>query len=117
MSCCYTQLGTFPHNEPINTGIVAEKSGKYVYRLNFLGAIIYKEQTVEAGDDLIVPVPFNENYSYELKVIDPDRENVVNPSNDDCDTWMFTTFIAIKENCNGTNECDDVDNLNDNPYS
>lgn len=119
MSCCFTDLGRVPHNEPIDLKIVAEKTGKYVFRLNYLGSIIYQEQTVESGDDLKIPGPVNESFTYELKVLDPDGLFVVNPENADCDTWIFTTFIGIKNSCNGTTECDDdvSDNISDNIYS
>ncbi len=106
MNCCKNELGSFPHNEPIDLNIVAEKSGKYVYRLLYLGSVIYKEQgDVEAGDDLILPIPFNENYTYELTIIDPELEPV---ELNDCSTFIFNTFTAIKSNCNG-NECIDAD--------
>lgn len=107
MDCCRTDLGKVPHNAPLALGQVALKAGKYVYRLNYLGAVIYQEQVVaEVGDDLIIPGPFNEDYAYELMVIDPDMIPVNNAQNEECLTWIFTTFLAVNTACNGTNECD-----------
>jgi hypothetical protein len=107
MSCCFTQLGRVPHNAPIELGIQAAKVGVYSFGLRFLGATVYQTQTIaEVGDELIIPGPFNEDYTYELTVTDPDGEVVVNEANGDCDTWVFTTFMSINQQCHGTNECD-----------
>ena len=118
MSCCFTNLGVVPHNEPLNLNIQAPSAGKYVYRLLYMGHIVYREQVVaEAGDDLVVPMPFNEDYNYELKIFDPAGAPLVNAENNNCDTWIFQTIIAIKNDCNNTPGCDaDNDPVNPYPY-
>jgi len=104
MACCFNDIGKQAHNEALNLNIQAPVAGKYIYRLNYLGRIIYQEQEVEEiGDDLIVPGPFNEDYTYEMKILTPDNQFLIV---EDCDTFIFTTFTAIKNSCNGTDECD-----------
>lgn len=94
MSCCTNDLGLKPHNQDINLGLDAEQDGEYKFILDFNGVKTTKKQTVEIGDDLILPRPFNEDFIYTMQIIRPDGTLLVV---DDCDTFIFKTYIAVGE--------------------
>lgn len=99
MACCLNDLGSKPHNEAVNIGIEAEQVGEYKYLLDFNGAKITKTQTVEIGDDLIVPKYFNEDYGYNFVIIQPDGTKL---EYNECENFYFQTYLAIGE-CNQGN--------------
>lgn len=103
MSCCLNDLGSFPHNEDINTGIAAPASG--LYRLRFAG-VNYSKFTkylnFDAGDDIVIPSgTLNEDAVFTLNIIKPDGSAY---SENDCENFSITTFINKVA-------CDDVDYL------
>lgn len=115
MNCCKTYLGQFFHNADINTGLVADFDGTYIFLFEFNGTIVsVKVEDVEAGDDLIVPQgQLNESYLYNFTIQDPNGDLVLNPD-DDCPNFSLKTIININSECNG-NPCNDPDPNNDTP--
>jgi hypothetical protein len=101
MSCCKTYLGSFPHNEPINTGITVTVSGTYTYLFEFAGTKFEKTQNVVydgiSPSPLIIPKGLNENYLYNLIIYDPNGNPILT---DGCENYTLKTFILT------TNECD-----------
>lgn len=105
MSCCKKYLGEFPHSENIKTGIIAAIAGKFTINLGFGSAFLIKEVTVSAGEEIVIPKPFNENYLYSFTIKDPNGDLV---EIDGCPNFTLKTFIQITDGC-PTNDCDDSD--------
>lgn len=103
MSCCVNDLGSFPHNRVIDTGLDAESAG--LHELRFQGANFVKFSkflNLGTGNDITIPVgTLNEDFVYNFEVIKPDGSKV---SVDDCTTFSLQTFI-------NKIACDDVDYL------
>lgn len=99
MSCCNNYLGEFPHNEPVNTGIIATVTGVYTIRLQFNGAIIKKEINVTQGDPIVIDQRLNENYLYKFTIENPNG-NLISQST--CENFSFKTFVNIDSGCDNT---------------
>lgn len=101
MSCCKNYLGSFPHSDHINTGLDAVGDGTYTFELEFAGAKFYKTQVVNGFDPtsppkLIIPKPFNENYTYTMQIKLPDGTYY---SVDGCTNHSFRTFVLVTDGC------------------
>jgi hypothetical protein len=96
MSCCIKDLGSFPHNRELNTGIVATITGQYQAILFFAGVRITRLFNGVIGSALKIPMPFNETYLYKLQIIKPDGTNL---SVDNCDNFAFRIYIAMDLTC------------------
>lgn len=74
MSCCKNDLGSFPHNKDIDTGLEADATG--VYELLFTGPNYVKFSKylqVALGDNIIIPQgTLNEDFQYMLVITKPD---------------------------------------------
>lgn len=92
MSCCYNDLGSFPHNRIIDTGIDAPSAG--IYELRFLGPNFTKFSKFIGfglGDDIEIPVgTLNEDFTYTLEIVLPSGSL---HSVDDCTNFRLSTFI------------------------
>lgn len=92
MSCCVNDLGSFPHNRVIDTGLDAVAAG--IYELRFTGANFTKFSkflNLGAGDDIEIPVGIlNEDFTYNFEVIQPDLTKM---EVDDCTTFGIQVFI------------------------
>lgn len=93
MSCCVNDVGSFPHNQDINTGIPVTVSGKYVVEMEFAGAKSIKELNIIAPSVITIPKPFNEDYTYKFKVRGPSGY----VSMDGCEEFTLKTYVAILE--------------------
>lgn len=93
MSCCVNNLGTFPHNQDINTGIPISVSGNYVVEMEYLGTVLYKRLSIIAPSVVTIPKPFNENYTYKFKVRGPN--GYVSMSG--CEEYTLKTFVETSE--------------------
>ena len=94
MVCCNNDLGSFPHNKTINTGINATQGGVYVAILIFGGMRLRREFSVDLGSLIKIPVPFNEDYLYSLQIEKPDGTL---HSLNSCTNFSFKTYIALKD--------------------
>lgn len=92
MSCCKNELGQFPHNRDINTGVSAVQSG--IHELRFTGpnyVRFSKFLTLAEFDDIVIPQGLlNEDCAYSLEIIQPDSTLL---SLTDCTNFALTTFI------------------------
>lgn len=112
MTCCKTYLGDYPHNEPVNTGITMGDPitdiGDWIVLLDFQGSKIKKVVAMTGPDDeLIIPLPFNENYNYNLTITKPDGS--LYQTADGCTNFGFKTYVSITPDCNGS-VCDNYSN-------
>ena len=96
MDCCVNDLGMKPHNEDLNTGIVADQTGNYKAILVFGAARITVTFPITLGNKIIVPRPFNEVYQYSMTIIKPDG-NVLEYNK--CPNFTFRTYINIDRLC------------------
>lgn len=96
MSCCNNYIGSFPHSDHINTGISVTQPGTYRFELEVFGAKFYKEQIVTGATTLIIPKPFNENYTYNMKIKKPDDTYL---AVDGCSDHSFKTFVLVTDEC------------------
>lgn len=103
MSCCLNDLGSFPHNRDINTGLAANGAG--VYELRFTGPNYSKFSKYIAfsdTEDIIIPAGIlNEDFQYTLEIFKPDGTNLLV---DECQYFGLRTFINIVS-------CDDIEYL------
>ena len=96
MSCCTNNLGAFPHNKNLNTGIDAVFTGQYKAILFFAGVRITRYFNGVIGADLIIPMPFNEMYQYKMQIEQPDGTLL---SYNGCTDFSFKTYIAMDLEC------------------
>lgn len=102
-NCCHNDLGCFPHNKDIDTGLLAEQAG--VYNLMFIGPNFSRFSKLiyfAIGAAIIIPKGvLNEDFQYTFQIIQPDGVAVLV---DTCPNFSFKTFINITD-------CDDIDYL------
>ena len=100
MACCKNNLGEFPHNRDIDTGVVALQTGTHELRLkaaNFTTQSLWLNVTL--GGNIIIPQGnLNENFTYSFTIIQPDG-TILEVT--DCSNFSLTTFIS-------TASCDDL---------
>lgn len=99
MSCCNNYLGEYPHNESVNTGIIASVTGIYTVRLQYGGVIIKKEIPTTQGQPIIITGRLNENYLYKFTVEDPNGNLISELA---CTNFSFRTYVNITSNCDTT---------------
>jgi hypothetical protein len=102
MPCC-KHFGNFPHNQDVVISIPSPEIGKYIFWIDFNGAVIRREYDNFYAGDLVIEGPFNENYTYTFTIENPNGDLV---EIDDCTQFTFKTFININSACNG-NLCED----------
>lgn len=100
--CCIIDLGSFPHNEDLETGLSASQFGDHKVQLFFSGARLTQVIPLTYYQEIIIPRPFNEDYLYKMQIIQPDGTLY---TQDDCDTFSFKIYLNINSPC-GT-DCDD----------
>jgi hypothetical protein len=105
MDCCVNNLGEFPHNADIDTGIIALVDGEYTLKLDIGGSSIIKKVTPGIGENIVIARPFNENFTYKLTIKDPNGDLV---EEDECSNFSFKTFVAITPPCPEP-DCEDED--------
>lgn len=101
--CCKKYLGEFPHNKDIDTKIIAAIAGTFIIRLDFGSSKLEKEIDLDAGDKIVIPRPFNENYLYNFTIEDPNGDLV---EIEECTNFSLKTYIGINDEC-PTDDCDD----------
>ena len=103
-NCCIVDIGSYPHNENVGTGLIATITGNHIVRLSYLGSIIPITVNVNQGEEIVIPNNrLNENYTYEFTVEGPDGELVESAY---CNTFKFKTYVNLNQPCDHT--CDDV---------
>ena len=103
MNCCLNDLGLKPHNEDVDTSVVASQTGVYQALIEFNGTIQRISFEGAASAKLIIPRPFNENFIYKFTMIAPDGSQV---TKDACPNFQFKTYVNINTSCNGMDyEC------------
>jgi hypothetical protein len=113
-NCCVNNLGRFPHNKQIDTGLVMIESGDYVVLMTAANGNEFELNfTLEGNENIKFDVGvLNENMQYDFQIRKPDDEIY---EYNDCPTFRLKTFINTqKDGC--ANPCDDTD-TNDGPYS
>lgn len=97
--CCQNDLGCFPHNKEIDTGLTAPEAG--IYKFFFSGPNFTKFEKIlyfGAGQAIkIAAGVLNEDFQYRLQIEKPDGTFW---SQDDCEFFAIKTFI-------NTISCDD----------
>jgi hypothetical protein len=92
MICCKNDLGTFPHNRDINTGIETTQAGIHEIRLkgpNFATQSLF--QNLDSGDEIVIPKGvLNEYFQYSMVIIQPDLTMI---ELTECSNFTFKTFI------------------------
>lgn len=92
MSCCKNDLGEFPHNQEILTGIDAAQTG--LHKLTFTGpnyTKFSKYLRFTAAEEIAIPVGLlNEDFQYTLVITQPDNTNI---EVDECENFSLRTFI------------------------
>lgn len=96
MACCKNDLGAFPHNEDIDTGVITDQSGVHIVHLQFGGAIHRKTISLVSGQTVKINRPFNENFIYTFTIQKPDGTLL---SVDACTTFVLQTYIALSDAC------------------
>ena len=97
MSCCITDLGRLGHNEDLDLQMQVQVAGTYRANIQFASATIVREFELAAGDDLIIPGPWNEDFVHTLEIEDPDGTLIMV---DYCTTIQFKTYLRITNDCN-----------------
>jgi len=96
MNCCIKDLGAYPHNKDLNTGIDATQTGQHKAILFFAGVRIERKFSGINGQKLVIPMPFNESYIYKLQILQPDGVTV---KVDDCEDFKFKIYLNIDLTC------------------
>lgn len=104
--CCSNNLGKFPHNKPVDTGILLDP-GTYTILIEGANDDIFElEKEIEAGEKLIFDIgELNENMIYKFQIRKED-DSLYTLNN--CTIFKLKTFINTKiDGC--TDNCDDAD--------
>lgn len=108
MNCCSNNLGMFPHNKEIDTGILCVIAGTYVINVDSAdGNKFAIEQEKEIADKIKFAIgDLNENMEHVFTVTDPNGELI---KINDCEFFKLQTYINTrKHEC--PDNCDDSDN-------
>lgn len=112
MICCSNNLGRFPHNKQIDTGIVVSDSGDYILRMEAANGNTFElVKTIDSPGNIKIEIgELNENMEYKFTVEKPDESFV---SINNCENFKLKTIINTQiDGC--TDPCDDSDS--DSPY-
>lgn len=104
MDCCINDLGRFPHNEIINTGIIAAQVGDHFLYMNApTGGTFTLVKNLAIGEALTIAIgQLNESMIYNFKVAQPDGALI---SVADCENFRLQTIINSQiDGC--SNPCD-----------
>lgn len=102
MDCCKTNLGKFPHNQNIDTGLVATQAGTHEFQFsaaNFT-ELSYKKY-FGIGDKIIIPKKvLNEDFVYSFVIKQPDgvtfKQDVDGVP---CENFILRTYVSTNNNC------------------
>lgn len=102
---CSIDLGRFPHNADIDTNLLASQNGGHSVIL-FMpnGSEVSKDLMLGIGDNIIIERPFNEDFQYSMKVLQPDGTYFVKDGNE---LFTFKVFINLKTCSNDDQPTDD----------
>jgi len=103
MECCKKDLGKFPHNQNIDTGLIAAKTGTHEFQFsaaNFTEFSYKKYFTI--GDKIIIPKKvLNEDFIYNFQIKQPDGTLFVAPFGDGgCENLVLRTYVSTNNLCN-----------------
>lgn len=104
MDCCKNELGNFPHNADIHTGIFVIGGGDYVFNAGKInGTILAFAVTIPDSDtpkELVIPKGIlNEDFYYCFTIKDPLGEPIIENY---CDTFCLKTYIETNTTCGNT---------------
>jgi hypothetical protein len=103
-NCCKIDLGSYPHNEDINTGLEAAQAGVHHVKLSYLGSIIPMDLTLSIGQEIVIPNNrLNENYVYDMTIEQPDGTFYMSA---ECPNFKFKTYVSLNNACD--HECDNA---------
>lgn len=93
MSCCNNYIGKFAHNEDIQTGIIANATGEFIFKFDYLGNGFNIVVDGVVDEELVIPFgTLNENFTYHFTVEDPNGDNL---EIYDCEDFSLKTFINL----------------------
>lgn len=93
MSCCNNYLGKFPHNQDIDTGIIANATGEFIFKFDYLGVVFRLIIDGQIDESLIIPAGrLNENFTYHFTIEDPSGNNI---EIYDCEDFTLKTIVNI----------------------
>lgn len=107
MECCINDLGRFPHNKAIDTGIPVTVVGDYILMMEGSNGNTFElvKTIEEAGNIMIAVGDLNENMDYKFTIEDPDGDLI---SVNECSNFKLKTILNTQINgCD--NGCDDSD--------
>jgi hypothetical protein len=110
--CCSNNLGRFPHNQIIDTGIVTTITGTHIVRLAAANGNTFElRKEIEEPETIKFEIgELNESMEYTFTIEKPDG-TFISVSN--CETFKLKTIINTQiDGC--TNSCDDADPVS--PY-
>lgn len=101
MECCKNNLGSFPHNAAILTGVDTDEAG--VHKLEFTGIngtkhIVTIDVQDPAGDpEIYIPKGIlNEDMFYLFTIEKPSGDKIIT---DDCENYSLTIYIQTNSSC------------------
>ncbi len=102
MDCCKINLENFPHNEDINTGLVAVQDGVHEFKFNAMNfTVLSYKKTFGIGDPIIIPQGLlSEDFTYKFTIKQPDATNFETTVDSvTCDTFVLRTYISTNTLC------------------
>jgi hypothetical protein len=104
MDCCKNELGNFPHNADINTGIMVLGGGDYVFNAGTINGTKIKFAVtipdIDTPSELVIPKGIlNEDFYYCFTVTDPGGEPVIDNY---CEKFCLKTYIETNTTCGNT---------------
>lgn len=103
IDCCKKDLGKFPHNQNIDTGLEAVQTGTHEFQfsaMNFTEFSYKKYFTI--GDKITIPKNvLNEDFIYNFQIKQPDGEYFLAEIDGlGCPNLMLRTYISTNKICN-----------------
>lgn len=104
MDCCKNELGNFPHNADIPTGIMVLGGGDYVFNAGKINGTVFAFPVtipdVDTPTELVIPKGIlNEDFYYCFTVKNPAGNFV---ETNDCQNYCLKTYIETNTTCGNT---------------
>jgi hypothetical protein len=104
MDCCKNELGNFPHNADIHTGVFVIGGGDYIFDAGKInGTIIRFAVTITPSEvpiELIIPKGIlNEDFYYCFTITDPLGQPI---EENYCGNFCLKTYIETNITCGDT---------------
>lgn len=101
MDCCKNNLGKFPHNADVSTGIDTDESGLHLLEFTGINGTkhLIEINVADPSSDAEIKIPkgkLNEDMLYLFTIEKPSGDKIIT---DDCENYTLTIYIQTNPDC------------------